>query len=73
MTVPSVAGKPLSEANRILTDAGLNVKIVGYPTDRTDDLTARQAVVNRQSKEEGSTVPEGTVIEIGIVYQDATE
>ena len=73
VTVPSVAGKPLSEANRILTDAGLNVKIVGYPTDRTDDLTARQAVVNRQSKEEGSSVPEGTVIEIGSVYQDATE
>lgn len=73
VTVPSVVGKALSEANQLLTDAGLNVKIVGYPTDRTDDLTARQAVVSRQSVEANSAVPEGTVVEIDIVYQDATE
>lgn len=73
VTVPAVTGKTLSDANRLLTDAGLNVKVVGYPAERTDDLTARQAVVNRQSINPNSTVSEGTVVEIEIVYQDATE
>ena len=73
VAVPSVKGKTLSEANQLLTDAGLNVRIVGYPTQRTDDLTARQALVQSQSVEANQTVSEGTVVEIRIVYQDATE
>lgn len=72
VTVPSVVGKSLLQANQLLTDAGLGVKIVGYPTEKTDDLTARQAVVRTQRIEAESTVSEGTVVEIEIVYQ-ATE
>lgn len=73
VTVPSVVGKTLLQANRALVDAGLNVRIVGYPTERSDDLSARQAVVQRQSVAENSVVPEGTVVEIHVVYQDAIE
>ena len=72
VTVPSVVGKSLLQANQLLTDAGLGVKILGYPTEKTDDLTARQAVVRTQRIEAESTVSEGTVVEIEIVYQ-ATE
>ncbi len=70
--VPSVVGKTLLQANQLLIDAGLNVKITGYPTERVDDLSARQAVVRSQSKEAELDVPEGTVVEIHIVYE-ATE
>lgn len=72
-TVPAVVEKSLFDANRLLTDAGLNVKLVGYPIERTEEPVTRQAVVERQNVEAGTTVPEGTVVEIGIVYQDATE
>ncbi len=73
VTVPSVVGKTLLQANQALTDAGLNVKIVGYPTERADDLSARQAVVKIQSIQAETAVSEGTVVEITIVYQDAIE
>ncbi len=73
VTVPAVTGKTLLEANQALTDAGLNIKLLGYPTERTDDLTARQAVVRSQSVDANTAVAEGTVVEITIVYQDATE
>ncbi len=73
VTVPSVVGRSLFDANRLLTNAGLNVKIVGYPIEHTAEPVARQAVVNRQGTEAGSLVSEGTVVEIGMVYQDATE
>lgn len=72
VTVPAVVGDTLLQANQRLIDAGLNVKIAGYPTEKTDDLTARQAVVRTQNIEPERTVSEGTVIEIEIVYQ-ATE
>ncbi len=73
VTVPLVVGKTLLQANRALTDAGLNVKIIGYPTERADDLSARQAVVSSQTIGENTAVPEGTVVEIHIAYQDAIE
>ncbi len=73
VAVPNVVGCTLSEANRLLTDGGLNVRITGYPVERTDDLTARQAVVREQSVAAATAVPEGTVVEIHIVYQDTTE
>ncbi len=73
VTVPSVVGKTLLQANQALTDAGLNVQISGYPTERADDLSARQAVVTSQSIVEGSAVSEGTVVGIYVVYQDAIE
>lgn len=71
--VPSVVGKTLLQANTLLTDAGLNVVVKGYPTRRTDDLSARQAVVRTQSIVENTVVPERTAVEIEIVYQDAIE
>ena len=73
VTVPTVVGKTLLQANQLLTDSGLNVKISGYPTDRADDLSARQAVVRTQAIEAGTAVAEGTVVELQIVYQDAIE
>ncbi len=73
VTVPAVVGKTLLQANQALTDAGLNVKIRGYPTQKTDDLTARQAVVSSQSVAAETAAKEGTVVEIHVVYQDAIE
>lgn len=73
VTVPSVVGKTLLQANTLLTDAGLNVVIVGFPTSRADDLSARQAVVRSQNIAEDTVVPERTAVEIEIVYQDAIE
>lgn len=73
VTVPSVVGKTLLQANTLLTEAGLNVVVVGYPTKQTDDLSARQAVVRAQSIVENTVVPERTAVEIEIVYQDAIE
>ena len=73
ITVPDVTGKTLLEANGLLTDAGLNVSIVGW-VNKVDNLnTQRQAVVTAQSIEKLSAVPKGTVIEIRILYQDAIE
>ncbi len=71
VAVPSVVGKTLLQANQMLTDAGLNVKITGYSTEKTDDVTARQATVTTQSVEPMQSVAEGTVVTIQIVYQDA--
>ena len=71
VTVPSVVGKTLLQANQVLADAGLNIKITGYPTERTEDVTARQAIVRTQSIEAETAVSEGTVVEIEIVYQEA--
>lgn len=73
VTVPTVIGKTLLQANQALTDAGLNVRIEGYPTARTDDVSARQATVSEQSVAAQTTVPEGTVVQIRIVYQDTIE
>ncbi len=73
VVVPSLIGKTLLQANQALTDAGLNVVITGYPTERADDLSARQAVVKEQSVAEGAAVPEGTAVTLHIVYQDAIE
>ncbi len=73
VTVPDVTEKTLLEANTLLTDAGLNVSIVGW-TDEVENLnTQRQAIVAAQSVEKSTTVPKGTVIEIRILYRDAIE
>lgn len=71
--VPEVAGRTLLEANTRLTEAGLNVCIIGW-TGKTENLnTVTQATVSRQSTAGGSAVPRGTVVEIEIVYGDAIE
>lgn len=69
-TVPDVAQKTLVEANTLLTEAGLNVCIVGW-TDDTDPNRQQTAYVAEQSIEKSTTVPKGTVIQIRVLYRDA--
>ncbi len=57
VTVPDVSGKSAEAANRILTNAGLNVSIGGVD-DNAD------ATVSSQSIAPGTLVPEGTIIKI---------
>ncbi len=66
ISVPSVVGKSLAEANRILVDSGLNVRIRGVK-----DLSAGSILtVALQSLKPGSTVVQGTVIEITAINLD---
>ena len=71
--VPDVTGKTLAQANTLLTDAGLNVHVIGWRADVTDLNTPRQATVTQQSIEAKSAVPRGTRVEIRILYGDAVE
>lgn len=71
--VPDVMAKTLLEANELLTDAGLNVSIVGWTDTVANRNTQRQAVVAKQSIEKATAVPKGTVVEIHILYKDAIE
>ncbi|MBQ9964222.1 MAG: PASTA domain-containing protein [Clostridia bacterium] len=73
VNVPHTVGKPLSEANRLLTDAGLNVRIIGWTGEVGDRNTGGQAVVAEQSILENNTVDKGTVVEIRLIYTDAIE
>ncbi len=57
VTVPDVTGKSAEAANRILTNAGLNVSIGGVD-DNADATVATQSVAP------GTEVPEGTVVKI---------
>lgn len=69
--VPSVVGKTLSEANELLADSGLNVRIHGWTATVDNVNVTRQATVSAQSQPEGTRVPRGTVIDITLLYQDA--
>lgn len=64
--VPDVTGKTGEAANRILVNAGLNVRIMGAKDSES-------ATVISQSVEAGTMVAEGTVIEITIVHTDITD
>lgn len=57
--VPDVIGKSAEAANRLLTNAGLNVSIVG--TTQSNDAT-----VASQTVAAGELVPEGTVVQISM-------
>lgn len=70
--VPAVTGSTLAEANRVLTDAGLNLQINGW-TQRDGSLTASEARVVSQSVAADTVVPAGTVVTLDIRYQDAIE
>lgn len=72
-TVPNVTGKTLLEANTLLTEAGLNVSIIGWHDEAENLNTQQQAVVASQSIEQSVTVPSGTVVEIRLLYTDAIE
>ncbi len=57
--LPSVVGLDASEANKILTNLGFNIKIRG-----------RGGTVLSQSHAQGSVLPYGNIIEIETVYED---
>lgn len=57
--VPDVIGKSAEAANRLLTNAGLNVSITGT-TQSSDATVASQTVAA------GESVPEGTVVQISM-------
>ena len=71
-TVPNVVGKTLADANRLLVDAGFNVRVTGYRSDNDDLNTVKQATVRTQTYA-GETRKRADVIDIEIVYQDAIE
>ncbi|MBQ7836274.1 MAG: PASTA domain-containing protein, partial [Clostridia bacterium] len=64
--VPDVQGKTGEAANRILVNAGLNVRIMGAKDSQS-------ATVISQSVEPGTMVARGTVVEINIVHTDITD
>ena len=57
--VPNVIGLTASAANKLLTDAGLNIHIVGASNDHLDG-----AIAVTQSITENTTVDKGTVVEV---------
>ncbi|MBQ7046655.1 MAG: PASTA domain-containing protein, partial [Oscillospiraceae bacterium] len=62
--VPDLTGYSLTDANYILTSAGLNMVAGGASTDSS------ASVVQSQSVESGVTVPKGTVIELTFGVND---
>lgn len=61
--IPNTVGLELSEANRIILNSGLNIRIKGNPQ-------SSGATVISQSIPEGAVVKKGTVLEIEILYTD---
>ena len=57
-TVPDVTGKDAETAGKLLTDAGLYMKIIGAVGGQSTILATRQ------SPEAGETVEQGTVVEV---------
>ncbi len=67
--VPNVVGKTVAEASKILTDAGLNLCLVGVSGSKT----AEGATVLSQSLPPGSKVDEATVIKIYVLHTEDSE
>jgi len=67
--VPSLLGKPMNEALRLIADAGLNASIRG--TNRNQ--VAEGATVIAQSLPEGTRAVCGTVIEIQAIHKEDSE
>jgi stage V sporulation protein D (sporulation-specific penicillin-binding protein) len=64
VSVPSVIGMSLTQANSLLSSQGLNYVATGASTDNED------SIVYSQSYDEGDLVPEGTIIELTFVIND---
>ena len=62
--VPSVIGKSTAEANRILTNAKLNVKVTGLTEN------GGETYVGSQSPEAGEKVSTGTVVTVEVLSKD---
>ena len=66
-TVPNVIGKSASEANKLIVNAGLNIKIVG------SDLEGAQTVVVSQDPLPNTTVDIGSVVTVDFVQRTQEE
>lgn len=62
--VPDVRGTEASEANKILTNLGLNIKFCGI----SENIGG--AIVTAQSINAGTVVPRNTIIEISVIHLD---
>ncbi len=58
-TVPNVVGKTAAEANRLLTDAGLIMKVSGTTASSSGNVKALS-----QNREAGTEAPAGTVVTV---------
>lgn len=67
VTVPSVVGCAPAAANKILTDAGLNVKIKGVSNTSGTAICAGQLPIG------GSTVEAGTIITLNFSYSEVRD
>lgn len=66
--VPNVIGKTAAEANKILVNAGFNVKIVGVKND-----SSKNVKILKQYPEPGVAFAKGELITIEVLYVDETE
>lgn len=73
VTVPTVVGMTLTQANAALTDSGLNVLLTGWIDRDPDSVAVQQAVIGSQSPAPGDSAAKGAVIELTIRYQDTIE
>lgn len=64
--VPSLMGKTAEEANKMIINAGLNIRIEGGK----DFVFGKKATVVEQSIMEGKSVPVGTIVTIKIMFTD---
>ncbi len=64
--VPDVVGKSVVEANQILTNARLNLKL----PDNTATPSEGESFVDSQSPAAGETVPTGTVVTVEVLSTD---
>ena len=62
--VPNVVGMTIEEANKIITNAGLNIRI------KNSAISGKSATVISQSLTSGSAVEKNSIIELEIVYLD---
>ncbi len=58
VTVPTVIGMTPTQANQVLTNSGLNIRIGGGAANN------KRAQISSQSVESGATVPRGTIVEV---------
>lgn len=65
-TVPSVIGKTVAEANEIMTNAGLNIRLLGGATNNDS------AKATMQSFAEGDSLYRGSVVDVTFIVDDET-
>ena len=69
MNIPNVIGKTPEEANKILLNAGFNVKINGF----CNVSKSKNAKVVKQYPEYGGALEKGEIITIEVLYTDETD